>query len=675
MNRWNIKKTERKIVSDLTLKCGISTLTAAVLASRGYTSLEDVIGNFETEELSDPFLLKDMQIASDVINEAIDSGAKICVYGDYDCDGIMSTVMLYSYLTETGADVFYYIPERSEGYGLNPNAIKFLADEGAELIITVDNGISAIDEADLIYELGMRLVVTDHHQTGEVLPKAEAVIDPHRSDCFSPFKYLCGAGVVLKLIAALDGGDYTMALEQFGDLAAIATVADIVSLTSENRFIVSYGLRLIENTDRPALEALKEVSSLNDKKTDSTSVGFGLAPRINAAGRFGSPRTAVHLFLSEDEREIECLAAELNDLNNQRKEEENKILNEIYTFIENNPQLIRRRVIFLFGKNWHHGVIGIIASRISEKYGKPCFIASDSDGEIRGSARSFEGFSVFGALTACSEALEKFGGHPGAGGFTIKNGMAERFNELLQQYAFENHKQMPMLTITADASVSPAELNVKDVESLTLLEPFGCGNEKPLFFIENARVLEIIPLSNGAHSKIKLKFGYIDIQVLIFRTPPHELKMSVGDECDFIATLDINTFKGNKSVSIVIKDYRNRHTEHSKIIAANSAFEAFLNDEELPMNYYKSMYPTRDEVAAIYVKIPSEGINIDVLFFLLKNPQINYCKFLIGIEALRQLGLISFKAINNSVCRVKVEKRVDLQTAPVLTLLKHKILK
>jgi len=673
MNRWNIKKPERKIVSDLTLKCGVSTLTAAVLASRGYTSPEDVMGNFETEELSDPFLIKDMQIASDVINDAIDSGMKICVYGDYDCDGVMSTVMLYSYLIETGADVIYYIPERSEGYGLNQNAVKHLADEGVDLIITVDNGISAIEESELIYELGMRLVVTDHHQPGEILPKAEAVVDPHRSDCFSPFKFLCGAGVALKLIAALDGGDYTMALEQFGDLAAIATIADIVNLNSENRFIVSYGLGLIENTDRPALEILKGVCSLNDRKIDSTAVGFGIAPRINASGRFGSPKTAVQLFLSEDESEIENLAAELNNLNNQRKEEENKILSEIYTAIENNPQLIRSRVIFLCGNDWHHGVIGIIASRITEKFGKPCFIASDSDGEIRGSARSFEGFSVFGALTACSEVLEKFGGHPGAGGFTIKNGMADRFNELLQKYAVENHKQMPMLTVTADAPVSPAELNVKDVESLRQLEPFGCGNEKPLFYIENARVLDIIPLSNGAHSKVKLKFGYIDIQVLIFRTPPNELKMAVDDVCDFIVTLDINTFKGNKSVSIVVKDYRNRLTEHSKIIAANSAFEAFMNCEELPSNYYKSMYPTRDEVAVIYVKIPSEGINTDVLFYALKSPQINYCKFLISIEALRQLGLISFKASDNSVCRVKVDKKVDLQSAPVLTRLKEKI--
>lgn len=673
MNKWNLKKTDRKIISELTLKCGISTLTAAVLAARGYTSPDDIINSFEADELSDPFLICDMEAAAETINSAIDNDKKICVYGDYDCDGIMASVMLYSYLMEAGADVIYYIPERSEGYGLNKNAVKQLHEEGTELIVTVDNGISAVNEAEYIYELGMQLVITDHHQPGDILPKAEAIVDPHRTDCFSPFKYLCGAGVVLKLIAALDGGDYTMALEQFGDLAAIATVADIVNLTSENRYIVSYGLGLIENTDRPALVYLKEASSLTDKKINSTSVGFALAPRINAAGRFGSPKTAAELFLSEDENEIQKLAYELNELNNQRKEEEERILNEIYSAIEKNPMLIRRRVIFLCGENWHHGVIGILASRIMEKYGKPCFIASLCDGELRGSARSFEGFSVFGALTACADALDKFGGHPGAGGFTIKSGMAEKFNEFLQQYAFENHRQMPLLTVTADAVVSPAELNVNDIESLSQLEPFGCGNEKPLFFIDNARVLEIIPLSNGVHSKVRLKFGYTEIQALIFRTAPHELKMAVGDECDFIVTLDINTFRGNKSVSIIVKDYRNRIISYSKMLAANAAYESFMNNEQLPANYYKSMYPVRDEVAAIYLKIPAEGINCDLLFFKMKNTLMNYCKFSIALEALRELGLIAYKASDDSVSRLKAEKKVDLQTAPVLIRLKEKL--
>ncbi len=258
MKKWSVKKYDKSLVSKLSLSCGVSSLTAAVLAAKGYSSSESVMERLELHELSDPFLIKDMKIAADTINKAVEEGVRICVYGDYDCDGVMASVILYSYLTEIGADAEYYIPERSEGYGLNKNAINKLHDDGIELIVTVDNGISAIEEAEYIYSLGMKLIVTDHHQQGDKLPKAEAIIDPHRHDDFSPFKYACGAVIALKLVAALDDGDYTMALEQFGDLAAIATVADIVSLTGENRFIVRYGLKLINNTDRYALIALKE---------------------------------------------------------------------------------------------------------------------------------------------------------------------------------------------------------------------------------------------------------------------------------------------------------------------------------------------------------------------------------------------------------------------------------
>ncbi|MDE5569094.1 MAG: DHH family phosphoesterase, partial [Ruminococcus sp.] len=376
MKKWKINMPDKNTVSKIALRCGVSSLTAAALVSKGYSSPESVIQSLDEDGLSDPFLIKDMQAAVDTIIESMEKDEIICVYGDYDCDGIMSTVILYTYLLENGVNVIYYIPERTDGYGLNRDAIKRIHDEGANLIVTVDNGISAISESEYIYELGMKLVVTDHHQQGEQLPKAEAVVDPHRHDCYSPFKYACGAVIALKLVAALNDGDYTIPLEQFGDLAAIATVADIVNLTGENRFIVRYGLELINNTDRPALIALKEVSRLTDKKLDSGSIGFGLAPRINASGRYGSPKTAVKLFLCEDYDDALPIAQELDRLNNMRKDAENKIISEIYEMIDNNPELIRERVIFICGQNWHHGVIGIVAARILEKFGKPCFIAS-----------------------------------------------------------------------------------------------------------------------------------------------------------------------------------------------------------------------------------------------------------------------------------------------------------
>ena len=673
MKKWTVGVPDKKAVSALMLGCGVTSLTASALAAKGYSSPESVVESLNTDELSDPFLIKDMQEAADTINSAIENGERICIYGDYDCDGVMSTVILYSYLVEAGADVTYYIPERSEGYGLNMKAVDRISDDGVTLIVTVDNGISAIPEAEYIYAMGMKLVVTDHHQQGEQLPKAEAVVDPHRHDCFSTFKYMCGAGLALKLVAALDGGDYTMALEQFGDLAAIATVADIVSLTGENRFLVSYGMELINNTDRPALIALKEVCGLADKPVNTQSIGFGIAPRINAAGRFGSPKTAAELFLCEDYDEALTAARELDKLNNMRKDAENSIVSDIFDMIEKAPELVRGRTIFLCGKDWHHGVIGIVASRIVEHFGKPCFIASETDGEIRGSARSFGEFSVFGALTACSEVLDKFGGHPAAGGFTIKDGMAEKFGQLLEKYALENHKTMPVMELKADAPLTPQELNIQNIQGLDLLEPFGTDNEKPLFYIENAQIQDIIPLSDGTHSKLRIKVGFTQADALVFRKSPEELIVSKGDVCDMIVTLGVNEFRGTVSPNIIVSDLRPHGFQQSRYFAALSAFEAFLRGEELPKSYYSHMNPTRDDVVKIYKAIPDQGICTDTLYIKLNDPNINYCKFCVAAEALRQLGLITVSSAESKIKRVKVTQKADLDSAPVLVSLRSRL--
>lgn len=671
MKKWTIGRPDRNIVQKLMTECGISSLTASVLASKGYSSSDSVMDSLEMRELSDPLLIKDMKKAVDTITSAIDNDERICVYGDYDCDGIMSTVILYSYLNETGADVIYYIPERSEGYGLNNGAIEKISELGAKLIVTVDNGISAIDESEYIYSLGMKLVVTDHHQQGEILPRAEAVVDPHRLDCFSPFKYLCGAGVALKLIAAIEG-DYTVALEQFGDLAAIATVADIVSLTGENRFLVSYGMELINNTERPSLIAMKEICGIDKKTINARSIGFGIAPRINASGRFGSPKTAAELFLCENYDDAFSMAQELDRLNNERKKSENEIISEIYEMIDKDPSVVRKRVIFICGNEWHHGVIGIVASRIMERFGKPCFIASEHNGEIRGSARSFGNFSVFGALSYASESLEKFGGHIGAGGFTIKNGMKDEFYRLIEEYALENHKIMPVLTVTADTAVSPEEIRIDNIEGLNILEPHGFENEKPLFYIQNAEITEIVPLSEGKHSKLRIKFGNIRLDALVFFKEPSELIVRKNDICDIIATLETNEFRGNTSISIIVNDIRPHAFEQNKYFSALSAFESFMRNEELPENYYKSMLPTRNESVLIYKHIPDAGINSDNLYIKLRS-EMNYCKFLVAIESFRQLGLVTVSSSDSVIKRVAVNEKTDLCSAPVIISLKEKI--
>lgn len=673
MKKWKIKIPDKSVISKIAMSCGVSSLTAAALVSKGYSSPDSVMQNLNDDELSDPFLIKDMQTAVDTIFSAMEKNELICVYGDYDCDGIMATVILYTYLLESGANVIYYIPERIEGFGMNKNAVKKIHDSGANLIITVDNGISAISEAEYIYELGMKLIVTDHHQQGEHLPKAEAVVDPHRHDCYSPFKYACGAVIALKLVAALNDGDYTLPLEQFGDLAAIATVADIVNLVGENRFIVRYGLELINNTDRPALIALKEVSGLDNKKLNSGSIGFGLAPRINASGRYGSPKTAVELFLCEDYDEALPIAQELNRLNNMRKDAENEIINEIYEMIDQNPALVRDRAIFICGKNWHHGVIGIVAARILEKFGKPCFIASEENGEIRGSARSFGSFSVFDALTACANALEKFGGHTGAGGFTIKNGMAEDFRRLLSRYAFENHRIMPAYEIIADVPVMPYELTINNVQALDILEPFGEGNKEPLFFIENANIINMYPLSEGLHTKMKIRFGNITADALMFRHNMNTLPVRKGDNCDIIAKLGINEYNEQISVSIYIEDIKPHEFVQNKYFSSLNVFEAFTRGEEIPENYYSAMCPTRDMIASIYKHIPNEGIISDVLYIRLNDPKINYCRFCVAVEAMRQLGLINISSADTVIKRISNAPHTDINSAPILVSIRDKL--
>lgn len=671
MKKWTAYKPDRSIVQEIQSGLSVTPLTASVLASKGYSTPEEVVRNLQASGLSDPFLIKDMKEAVDVINSAVYNGERICIYGDYDCDGIMSTVIMYSYLSAIGADVMYYIPERSEGYGLNNGAIDMIHESGAKLILTVDNGISAVEEAEYIYSLGMKLVVTDHHQEGDTLPRAEAVVDPHRHDCESPFKYMCGAGIALKLVSALEGGDYTFAMEQFADLATIATVADIVSLTGENRFLVSCGMKLIDNTDRPCLIALKEVCKI-EKSVDTSAIGFRIAPRINASGRFGSPKTAVELFLSEEYEEALDIARDLDALNEERKNAETGIINDIYRMIEENPAVIRERVIFICGKNWHHGVIGIVASRIEEHFGKPCFIASENDGEIRGSARAFGEFSVFGALTYASGTLEKFGGHIGAGGFTIKPGMKEAFHELLEKYALENHKSMPLLTVQADMVLSPDMISTDTVNELGILEPYGCENETPEFLIENAYVSEIIPLSDGKHSKLRIETGSCKADALAFFRPPEELMVKKGDMCDMIVKLGINDFRGSKSVNLFIDDVRPHRFEQNKYFSAQKAFEAFTRGEELPANYYRNMLPTRDETASIYKCIPDSGIHSDSLYMKFC-PVLNYCKFSVAVEALRQLGLITVSFSDTVIKRVRTTGKSDLNSAPILISLMEKI--
>lgn len=676
MKKWTVGKPDPAAVNILR-QGGLSGICAGVLAARGIDTLERAQEFFNQNEdggvLSDPFLIKDMQKAADMLTAAVDEGKKICVYGDYDCDGITATALLYSYLECMGGDVSYYINERSQGFGMCEEAVRLLAEEGTELIVTVDNGIAALKEAELAAELGMELIVTDHHRPGEVLPNAAAVVDPHREDDLSPFKDLCGCGVALKLAAAMDGGDYSAVLEQFSDLAAIATVADVVPLTGENREIVRLGLHYLENTENAGLKALIEVSGVKTP-ISAVTAAFFLAPRINASGRFGSASEAVELLLCEDETAAGEMARRLNELNSQRKKTEADIMEEIRGRISESPEILYRRVIFVYGEGWHHGVIGIVAARLAERFGKPVFVLSDDGDGARGSARSVESFSIHKALTACAEHLDKFGGHSGAGGFSLKKENIAAFNEALQRYAKETFPSMPIMAVHADKQLLPEELTAESIASLSVLEPCGEGNPAPMFVIPNARLLEVVPLSGGAHTKLKLTYGKIGVYGLLFGLKTSDFAYKAGDMLDLLAVPTINTYNGNTSVNIRISDCRTSGVPQSQYFAAKEAYERYKLGEGAEERLIPRIVPTREDLAAVYKAVPQSPAGMDTIFFGVRSDSINYCKFRLILDIFEELGLVDTDVYAETAARKAVTQKADLEASTILAGLK-KLLK
>jgi len=667
MKKWIIRRPDEEKVENLLKKTDLPKICAQILVARGIDTVSAAADFFASGELSDPFLLKDMEKAVEAINHALDEGKLICIYGDYDCDGICATVMLYSYLESVGANVAWYIPERDDGYGMNDDAVKELAKNGVELIITVDNGISAHNEAELIYELGMELVITDHHQPSERLPKAEAIVNPHRADCQSPYKNLCGAGVVLKLIAALDGGSYDAVMEQFCDLAAIATVADVVELSGENRTIVENGLRLLSNTENLGLSALMKEAKVPVGKINSFSVAFMIAPRINAAGRFGSPSLALKLLLAEDEDEAESLASEISRLNDLRKKEEERILKEIDNIILENPMLLNERVLVFYKEGWHHGVIGIVCARLVERYGKPSFVISIEGDEARGSARNVDGYPIFEALNACSEILLKFGGHDGAGGFSLKTENIELFVSKLRQYSREKFPSMPQHSIVADKVLEPKDLSVAAIESLERLEPFGEGNSRPLFAVCGARVEEIIPLSEGKHLKLKLNYGGIIIPSLLFGTSPDRFYLNKGEIGDFLIHTELNLYNGVASVSSRTVDYRKSGMAQSKYFAAKETYEKYMLGEGVAAVLKPRIIPSREELAVVYKSLSDAPMHIDTLFMRLNSDAMNYCKLRLCLDILSELGLVHINAPYGTAQLLPVKGKANLESSKILS--------
>lgn len=666
MKKWQINQPDMQQVSHILKKTDLKSLCAEVLVSRGISDIDELVDFFSEGELSDPFLIKDMYEAVEYITESVENNDLICIYGDYDCDGVTSTTILYHYLDCLGANVIYYIPEREAGYGLNKDAVKTLAEQGVQLIITVDNGIASIEEADLIDELGMKLIITDHHQPSEVLPKALAIINPHRKDCTSPFKNLAGVGVTLKLIAALDDGNYEAVLEQYADIAAIGTIADVVPLVSENRTIVKHGLKLLAVTENLGLSTLMEKSRVSTDNINSTAIAFMIAPRINAAGRFGSPKTAVKTLLSDDE-EAETLVNELVSLNQERKKVEDKIMQDIENYIKSNPKVLNEKILILIGENWHHGVVGIVCSRVLERYGKPNIIISIEGEEARGSARSIKGFNIFECLSCCKDFLERFGGHECAGGLSLKVENLEAFRQKALDYANKIDK-MPAITLNADKLLSGADLSIEMIESLKMLEPFGEGNPQPIFAMIGARVDRVISLANGKHTKLDLTYDKIKVTALIFGVSSENIALLQGEFGDFLVFAEINEYNGNKSITLRVKDYRKSGIVQDKYFSAKACYEALMRGEEISEKLKERIIPSREELVKVYKFLQNlnKQQSIDRIFMQLTDESMNYCKLRICLDIFKEQELLTIDLCSEMVTFIPPTKKVDLASSKIL---------
>lgn len=554
--KWQIFEPDKNKIEEIKSKYKVNQLLATILANRNI--LEEDIRLFLNPTRNDfynPFLITDMDIAVNRIIKAIENKENITIYGDYDVDGITSITVLKSFLNDIGVETNTYIPNRLiEGYGLNKEAIDKISKKGCNLMITVDCGISAIEEIEYANSLGIETIITDHHEAGNEIPKAIAVIDNKRKDSKYPFRELAGVGVVFKLIQAIG---ITLKLKEesylkYLDIVCIGTISDIVPLVDENRVIAKLGLLLVAQTKNIGLRSIINSSGYN--KIDSNTISFGVAPRINACGRMGKAEEALELFLSKNKNEVNELTNKLNEHNRKRQETEKAIFENALEKIKA-EHLDENKAIIVGGENWHHGVIGIVSSKITEMYFKPSILLSfEEDGIGKGSGRSIPGFDLHEALMKCSDTIEKFGGHSMAVGITVKKDNLEKFKKEFEQIATQSKIDEIIPIINIDAKVDLSDIDKEMVESLKQLEPFGEANKMPVFAFKNLKIDSIRALSEGKHLKLTLKDNNYIINAIGFNIGYLANEYRIGDKIDVAGVLEINTFNGVDNLQINIKD-------------------------------------------------------------------------------------------------------------------------
>lgn len=699
--------------ADIQKTLGLTEAMAQLMYCRGYQSAEDVrrFLRMEQEMLHDPFLMKDMDKAVDIVSDAVSCKKKICIYGDYDVDGVTSVSMLYLYLESKGADICYYIPDRiGEGYGMSSQAIEKMASDGVGLIITVDTGITANEEIKHALDLGIDVIVTDHHECHGDLPCAHAVINPKRTDDDYPFKNLAGVGVVFKLLCAYEfkfGGshDKLSAVKnicaKYADLVALGTIADVMPVLDENRLIVAYGLKLIESNARLGLSALIDASTQKIEtfspvkrparrpRITSGFIGYTIAPRINAAGRITNASVAVELFLTKDPQKAEELSNELCEINRFRQSEENKIADQAYEKIEQEHDFENNPVIVLEDDTWHHGVIGIVASRITEKYGLSSILIS-FDGQTtgegaptdigKGSGRSIKGLNLVDALVHSKDLLVKFGGHELAAGLSIYRANIAEFREKINEYA-RNAIESGGAVISAveyDYEIKAEKIDMQFAEEIRYLEPYGISNPIPAFLMRDCVVCDIVPISGGKHTKLVVKQGDKCFVAMCFSRSQADLGIYTTDVIDLIFNVDINDFNGNRTVQLIVKDLRIaenyvRALDEDKLRFENIlAGGAIFEDEDV--------VPQRADFVAFYnmirrdVRFGADSFSLRALLSKMcqiEHP-VSYIKLKFLLMVMRELNILGVNEIENEyyVFSLNNNGKTDLDKSNILRKLK-----
>ncbi len=667
--KWKIKKCDKDLAAELSESCSLDALTALLLVTRGVSTAQEAQDFLSRGmELYSPFLLRDMDRAVERITRAIDNAEPIVIYGDYDADGVTASTLLYSYLIMIGAEVSVYIPEReSEGFGLHRDAIDAIAAGGASLIVTVDNGIAAVEEIRYAKEIGMDVVVTDHHLPGEELPEACAVVDPMRADNSCPYRGWCGVGVAFKLICALEGSDGADLLDEYADIITIGTIADVMELRGENRRIVRRGLELINSDSRrPGVQALLECAGLGAKKLGSTDIAFGVAPRINAAGRMGSAQKAFELLISED---IECarkLALSINRDNTARSDIQRKMIQQAREQLRGRAAF--DRVLVVASEGWHQGIIGIVAAKIAEEYGRPCFAISIDGENAKGSARSGGALSVYDALLACSPLLEQFGGHEGAGGFSLKADQIDAFRRKLNEYAAGCESSDPVMEI--DCCLRPAFLHLSLLDAVGVLEPFGAGNPQPVFGMLKVRLDRITALGkNRNHQRITFSRDGAVFTAMFFHQEADSFAYRPGDLVDLAFTLDKSTYNGTERLEIHIKDMRHCDEDHEDMRRGIALYEKYMRGELLTAADVSGIAASRETAVLIFSFLRQEKVwrcgAAELAYRICsarKYQGINTGQVLLALEAMIESGVAEDSG--ERICLTDKKGKADLFQSP-----------